>query len=48
MYYDTRILARAMWLGFGAVTAKSITGAPRPGHPHPNLVRATTPKAWDW
>lgn len=44
MYYDTRILARAMWLGFGAVTAKSITRAPRPGHPHPNLVRTETPE----
>jgi len=42
MYYDTRILARAMRLGFGAVTAKSITRAPRPGHPHPNLVRVET------
>src|SRR5213078_4503386 len=39
MYYDTRILGRAMGLGFGAVTAKSITTAPRPGHPQPNLVR---------
>ena len=42
MYYDTRILARAMGLGFGAVTAKSITRHPRPGHPEPNLVRITT------
>ena len=42
MYYDTRILSRAMGLGFGAVTAKSITRNPRPGHPHPNLVRITT------
>src|SRR5262245_20181018 len=42
MYYDTRILHRAMGLGFGAVTAKSITRAPRPGHPHPNLVRIET------
>jgi len=42
MYYDTRILRRAMGLGFGAVTAKSITRAPRPGHPHPNLVRIET------
>ncbi|PWU17052.1 MAG: hypothetical protein C5B48_16465 [Candidatus Rokuibacteriota bacterium] len=42
MYYDTRILARAMGLGFGAVTAKSITGDRRPGHPHPNLVRVET------
>lgn len=39
MYYDTRILRRAMGLGFGAVTAKSITRRPRPGHPEPNLVR---------
>jgi dihydroorotate dehydrogenase len=38
-YYDPRILRRAMGLGFGAVTAKSITVNPRPGHPHPNLVR---------
>src|SRR2546422_2863847 len=30
MYYDTRILGRAMGLGFGAVTAKSITTGPRP------------------
>jgi dihydroorotate dehydrogenase len=43
MYYDTRILARAMGLGFGAVTAKSITLNPRPGHPPPNLVRVRTP-----
>ena len=42
MYYDTRILRRIMGLGFGAVTAKSITRAPRPGHPHPNLVRIDT------
>ena len=42
MYYDTRILRRAMGLGFGAVTAKSITSRPRPGHPHPNLVRIET------
>src|SRR5215475_1847207 len=42
MYYDTAILCRAMGLGFGAVTAKSITGDPRPGHPHPNLVRIET------
>jgi dihydroorotate dehydrogenase len=39
MYYDPRILRRAMGLGFGAVTAKSITRLPRPGHPQPNLVR---------
>jgi dihydroorotate dehydrogenase len=44
MYYDTRILRRAMGFGFGAVTAKSITRAPRPGHPHPNLVRIETPE----
>jgi dihydroorotate dehydrogenase len=44
MYYDTRILARAMGLGFGAVTTKSITPGPRPGHPHPNLVRVDTPE----
>lgn len=44
MYYDTRILRRAMGLGFGAVTAKTITRAPRPGHPHPNLVRVETPE----
>jgi dihydroorotate dehydrogenase len=43
MYYDTAILRRAMGLGFGAVTAKSITAHPRPGHPHPNLVRIETP-----
>ena len=42
MYYDPRILARAMGLGFGAVTAKSITQNPRPGHPEPNLVRVRT------
>jgi dihydroorotate dehydrogenase len=42
MYYDTRILERAMGLGFGAVTAKSITRNPRPGHPEPNLVRVRT------
>ena len=42
MYYDTRILERAMGLGFGAVTAKSITTNPRPGHPQPNLVRVRT------
>jgi len=38
-YYDARILRRAMGLGFGAVTAKTITVNPRPGHPQPNLVR---------
>jgi dihydroorotate dehydrogenase len=42
MYYDPRILQRAMGLGFGAVTAKSITVNPRPGHPQPNLVRTRT------
>jgi dihydroorotate dehydrogenase len=43
MYYDARILRRAMVLGFGAVTTKSITVAARPGHPLPNLVRIRTP-----
>jgi dihydroorotate dehydrogenase len=42
MYYDPRILARAMGLGFGAVTTKSITLGPRPGHPQPNLTRVRT------
>ena len=42
MYYDTAILRRAMGLGWGAVTAKSITPGPRPGHPEPNLVRIET------
>jgi dihydroorotate dehydrogenase len=42
MYYDPRILRRAMGLGFGAVTTKSITPRPRPGHPQPNLVRIET------
>jgi dihydroorotate dehydrogenase len=42
-YYDPRILRRAMGLGFGAVTAKSITVNPRPGHPQPNLVRRRSP-----
>jgi dihydroorotate dehydrogenase len=42
MYYDTAILRRAMGLGWGAVTTKSITPGPRPGHPHPNLVRIQT------
>jgi dihydroorotate dehydrogenase len=42
MYYDPVILKRAMGLGFGAVTAKSITLQPRPGHPQPNLVRTHT------
>jgi dihydroorotate dehydrogenase len=42
-YYDPRILRRAMGLGFGAVTAKTITVNPRPGHPQPNLVRRRSP-----
>lgn len=42
MYYDLAILRRAMGLGFGAVTTKSITLEPRPGHPEPNLVRIDT------
>lgn len=42
MYYDVRILSRLMGLGFGAVTAKTITRAPRPGHPPPNLARVRT------
>ncbi len=42
MYYDPVILRRAMGLGFGAVTTKSITLDPRPGHPEPNLVRTHT------
>jgi dihydroorotate dehydrogenase len=42
MYYDPRILGRAMGLGFGAITTKSITRQPRPGHPWPNLVRVRT------
>jgi dihydroorotate dehydrogenase len=42
MYHDVRILARLMGLGFGAVTAKSITRDPRPGHPEPNLARVRT------
>ena len=41
-YSDTAILERAMGLGFGAVTTKSITTNPRPGHPEPNLVRVRT------
>jgi dihydroorotate dehydrogenase len=44
MYYDLTILRKAMALGFGAVTTKSITLGPRPGHPEPNLVRITTPE----
>ncbi len=42
MYYDTAILRRAMGLGWGAVTAKSITPGPRPGHPEPSMVRIQT------
>ncbi|HXL46530.1 MAG TPA: hypothetical protein VN977_08010 [Candidatus Binatia bacterium] len=42
MYYDPEILGRAMGLGFGAVTAKSITIQARPGHPQPSLVRTST------
>src|SRR6266851_6547086 len=42
MYYDLAILRRAMGLGWGAVTTKSITPGPRPGHPEPNLVRIET------
>jgi dihydroorotate dehydrogenase len=42
MYYDPAILTRAMGLGFGAVTAKSITRQPRPGHPEPTLARVAT------
>jgi len=42
MYYDSRILERAMRLGFGAVTTKTITRDARPGHPRPNLVRVRT------
>jgi dihydroorotate dehydrogenase len=41
-YYDPRILRRAMGLGFGAVTTKTITREARPGHPQPNLVRVRT------
>jgi dihydroorotate dehydrogenase len=41
-YYDPRILSRAMGLGFGAVTAKTITVNARPGHPQPTLVRRRT------
>jgi dihydroorotate dehydrogenase len=42
MYYDPTILRRAMGLGFGAVTTKSITLNPRPGHPEPTLMRTET------
>ena len=44
MYYDPAILLKVMALGFGAVTTKSITVNPRPGHPEPNLARITTPE----
>lgn len=44
MYHDLTILRRAMGLGFGAVTTKSITVGARPGHPQPNLVRLETPE----
>lgn len=43
MYYDITILRKAMALGFGAVTTKSITPTPRPGHPEPDLVRRVSP-----
>ena len=39
MYYDTRILRRAMGLGFGAVTAKSITTAPAGHRAQPRRTR---------
>lgn len=42
MYHDLAILRRAMAMGFGAVTTKSITPEPRPGHSEPSLVRLTT------
>jgi len=42
MYYDVGILRRLMGLGFGAVTTKTITREPRPGHPQPNLARVRT------
>jgi dihydroorotate dehydrogenase len=42
MYYDVGILSRLMGLGFGAVTAKTITRDARPGHPEPNLARVRT------
>ena len=41
-YFDPVILRRAMGLGFGAVTTKTITREPRSGHPEPNLVRVRT------
>src|SRR5262249_5946043 len=44
MYYDTRILRRAMGLGFGAVAARTITAESLPRHPQPNpLPRSTAP-----
>jgi dihydroorotate dehydrogenase len=42
MYDDLTLLRRAMGLGFGAVTTKSITVSSRPGHPRPNLIRIET------
>lgn len=44
MYYDVTILRKAMALGFGAVTTKTITVTPRSGHPEPSLVRLHTPE----
>lgn len=44
MYYDPVILRKAMALGFGAVTTKTITVSPRPGHPEPTLVRVFGPE----
>ena len=44
MYYDASILRKAMALGFGAVTTKSITVTPRQGHPEPSLARLSTPE----
>jgi dihydroorotate dehydrogenase (NAD+) catalytic subunit len=44
MYYDPVILRKAMALGFGAVTTKTITVSPRPGHSEPNLVRVSGPE----
>lgn len=38
-YYDPRILYKAMRLGFGAVTTKTITVNPREGNPEPTVVR---------
>src|SRR5262249_33034676 len=46
MYYDPRILERAMRLGFGAVTTKTITRHARSGPPLPNPLRPrTAPRA---